>query len=45
MDDLFSLETLRDYFEEGVGTGNFTFYLAYKNYLPYKQQGKNIPMI
>jgi hypothetical protein len=36
---LFSLETLRDNFVEGVGTGNFTFYLAYKNYLPYKQQG------
>jgi len=37
---LFSLETLRDNFVEGVGTGNFTFYLAYKNYLPYKQQGE-----
>jgi hypothetical protein len=37
---LFSLETLRDNFVEGVGTGNFTFYLAYKNYLPYKQKGE-----
>jgi hypothetical protein len=37
---LFSLETLRDNFVEGVGTGNFTFYLAYKNYLPFKKQGE-----
>ncbi len=37
---LFSLETIRDNFAEGVGTGNFTFYLAYKNYLPYKQGEK-----
>lgn len=37
---LFSLETIGDNFVEGVGTGNFTFYLAYKNYRPYKQQGE-----
>jgi hypothetical protein len=37
---MFSLETIKDYFVEGVGTGNFTFYLAYKNYLPYKQGEK-----
>ncbi|MCP5104383.1 MAG: hypothetical protein GY950_13425, partial [bacterium] len=28
----FSLETVRDNFVPGVGTGNFTFYLAYKNH-------------
>ena len=33
---LFTLETIKDYFIPGVGTGNFTFYLAYKNYLPHK---------
>jgi hypothetical protein len=38
---LFCLETLRDHFIAGVGTGNFTFYLAYKNYIPYKQHGEN----
>jgi hypothetical protein len=37
---LFSLETIGDNFAAGVGTGNFTFYLAYKNYPPYKQQGE-----
>lgn len=37
---LFSMETIGDNFVEGVGTGNFIFYLAYKNYLPYKQQGE-----
>ncbi len=37
---LFSLETLRDNFAAGVGTGNFTFYLTYKNYLPYKHGEK-----
>jgi hypothetical protein len=36
---LFTLETIRDNFIPGVGTGNFTFYLAYKNYLPYKRHG------
>jgi len=34
---LFTLETIQDNFIPGVGTGNFTFYLAYKNYLPYKR--------
>ncbi len=33
---LFTLETIKRNFIPGVGTGNFTFYLAYKNYLPYK---------
>ncbi len=37
---VFSLETIRDYFITGVGTGNYTFYLSYKNYLPYKDSGK-----
>jgi len=37
---LFSLQTIRDYFVPGVGTGNFTFYLAYKNYIPFKQSGE-----
>jgi hypothetical protein len=37
---LFCLETLRDHFIAGLGTGNFTFYLAYKNYVPYKQLGE-----
>lgn len=37
---LFSMETIRDNFISGVGTGNFTFYLAYKNYLPVKNSGE-----
>jgi hypothetical protein len=37
---LFTLETVKDHFVSGVGTGTFTFYLAYKNYLPYKLQGE-----
>ncbi|MGD2092996.1 MAG: O-antigen ligase family protein [Candidatus Aminicenantes bacterium] len=37
---LFSVKTIGENFVEGVGTGNFIFYLAYKNYLPYKQQGE-----
>lgn len=36
----FTLETIRDNVVPGIGTGNFTFYLAYKNYLPYKQTGE-----
>ncbi|HLP46952.1 MAG TPA: O-antigen ligase family protein [Candidatus Kapabacteria bacterium] len=37
---MFSLDIIRDYFLTGVGTGNYTFYLSYKNYLPYKDSGK-----
>jgi len=37
---LFTLDTISDNFFPGVGTGNFTFYLAYKNYLPLKSEGK-----
>lgn len=37
---LFTVETIKDNFLPGVGTGNFTFYLAYKNYLPLKEEGK-----
>jgi O-antigen ligase len=37
---VFSLKIIRDYFFTGVGTGNYTFYLSYKNYLPYKDSGK-----
>jgi O-antigen ligase len=37
---LFTLETIKGNFIPGVGTGNFTFYLAYKNYLPYKLHGQ-----
>ncbi len=37
---LFTFETIRDNFFPGVGTGNFTFYLSYKNYLPLKLEGK-----
>ena len=37
---VFSFEIIRDYFVTGVGTGNYTFYLSYKNYLPYKDSGK-----
>lgn len=37
---VFSLETIRDNFITGVGTGNYTFYLSYKNYLPYKDSDK-----
>jgi hypothetical protein len=37
---LFTLDTIGDNFEVGVGTGNFTFYLAYKNYPDYKNTGK-----
>jgi len=37
---LFSMKTIGENFAAGVGTGNFIFYLAYKNYLPYKQQGE-----
>lgn len=29
---MFSFETIRDNFISGVGTGNFTFYLTYKNF-------------
>lgn len=29
---MFSLETIRDHLISGVGAGNFTFYLTYKNY-------------
>ncbi|MCP4152991.1 MAG: O-antigen ligase family protein, partial [bacterium] len=36
----FTLEGIKDNFVPGIGTGNFTFYLAYKNYLPYKESGK-----
>lgn len=35
---LFTLETITDNFIPGIGTGNFTFYLAYKNYLPYRMK-------
>lgn len=37
---LFTLETIKDHFIPGVGTGNFIFYLAYKNYLPYRLHGE-----
>lgn len=37
---LFTLETIGNHYESGVGTGNFTFYLSYKNYLPYKSSGE-----
>jgi hypothetical protein len=37
---LFTLDTIGDNFEVGVGTGNFTFYLAYKNYPAYKNTGE-----
>ncbi|MCP4218288.1 MAG: hypothetical protein GY765_26870, partial [bacterium] len=36
----FSGRTIADNFVQGIGTGNFTFYLAYKNYLPFKNEGK-----
>ncbi|MCP4152006.1 MAG: O-antigen ligase family protein, partial [bacterium] len=36
----FTLNGIKDNFVPGIGTGNFTFYLAYKNYLPYKESGK-----
>ena len=36
----FTLATIRDNLVGGIGTGTFTFYLAYKNYLPYKQTGE-----
>jgi hypothetical protein len=37
---MFSIKTCRDHLISGVGTGNFTFYLAYKNYLPFIKQNK-----
>lgn len=37
---LFTLETIKNHFIPGVGTGNFIFYLAYKNYLPYQLHGE-----
>lgn len=37
---LFTLETIKDHFIPGVGTGNFIFYLAYKNYLPFQLHGE-----
>lgn len=37
---LFTLETIGNHYESGVGTGNFTFYLSYKNYLTYKSSGQ-----
>jgi hypothetical protein len=37
---VFSLQTIWQNLVPGVGTGNYTFYLAYKNYLPYKDSGK-----
>jgi len=36
----FTLETISQYPGVGVGTGNFTFYLAYKNYPAYKHKGE-----
>jgi|GEM_PF-691157 len=37
---VFSVQTINDYFFTGVGTGNFSFYLTYKNYLRAKLSGK-----
>jgi O-Antigen ligase len=37
---LFTLETIKDNPVSGIGTGNFTFFLGYKNYLPFKQENK-----
>jgi hypothetical protein len=37
---LFTLETVKDNFIPGVGTGNFSFYLAYRNYLPYRAKNE-----
>jgi hypothetical protein len=36
----FTMETIGENFESGVGTGNFTFYLAYKKYREAKTSGK-----
>lgn len=36
----FTVNSILDYPLQGIGAGNFTFYLAYKNYLPYKETGK-----
>lgn len=37
---LFTFKTIGSNFIPGVGTGNFTFYLSYKNYLPLKERGE-----
>ncbi len=37
---LFTLETIEEHVVPGVGTGNFTLYLTYKNYLQAKVSGE-----